>query len=256
LAPYAAANHFMDALAQHRVALGLPALSVNWGWWEGAGMVSEELAARFRSIGMKGLPADGALAALVHLLETGAAQKTVADMDWSVFRPIFEARRKRPLLECLAAPPREAEPLKAREEKRHGPLQQIEQASASERKPMLHDYIRTQVAEILGFRSPDRVDPRQGFFRMGMDSIMTMQLRTRLETALDHSLPPTVAFEYPTVDSLVDFIAGMILEPEASAIRPVDAPEKQELSDVDIECEQLSEEELVALLERRLEQIR
>ena len=256
LAPYAAANHFLDALAQHRVALGLPALSVNWGWWEGEGIVSEELAARFRSIGMKGLPADGALAALVHLLETGAAQKTVADMDWSVFRPIFEARRKRPLLECLAAPPREAEPLKAREEKRHGPLQQIEQASASERKPMLHDYIRTQVAEILGFRSPDRVDPRQGFFRMGMDSIMTMQLRTRLETALDHSLPPTVAFEYPTVDSLVDFIAGMILEPEASAIRPVDAPEKQELSDVDIECEQLSEEELVALLERRLEQIR
>jgi acyl transferase domain-containing protein/acyl carrier protein len=256
MAHYAAANHFIDALAQHRVALGLPALSVNWGWWEGAGMVSEELAARFRSIGMKGLPADGALEALTYLLETGAAQKTVADMDWSVFRPIFEARRKRPLLESLEALPKETEQVKAREEKRHGPLQEIEQASAIERKPLLHDYIRTQVAEILGFRSPDRVDPRQGFFRMGMDSIMTVQLRNRLETALGLSLPPTVAFEYPTVDSLVDFIAGLILKPEASAIHPAHVPEKQELSNVNTGCEQLSEEELVALLERRLEQIR
>jgi myxalamid-type polyketide synthase MxaE and MxaD len=256
MAHYAAANHFIDAMAQHRVALGLPGLSVNWGWWEGSGMVSEELAARFQSVGMKGLPADGALAALTYLLETGAAQKTVADMDWSVFRPIFEARRKRPLLESLAALTKEIEQVKVTEEKRHGLLYEMEQASAIEQKPLLHDYIRNQVAEILGFRSPDRVDPQQGFFRMGMDSIMTMQLRNRLETALGHSLPPTIAFEYPTVDSLVDFIAGMILKPEASDIQPAGAPEKQELSSVDAECEELSEEELVALLERRLEEVR
>ena len=261
LANYAAANHFMDALAQQRVALGLPALSVNWGQWESAGMVSEELAARFQSIGMKGLPADGALAALEYLLETGAAQKTVVDMDWSIFLPIFEARRKRPLLESLAVP-EEIEPLNMREEKRHGPLQEIEQASVIERKPLLHDYIRTQVAEVLGFRSPEHVDPRQGFFKLGMDSVMTVQLRSRLETALGHSLPPTIAFEYPTVDSLVDFLAGIVLKPEASAVHPVpasgkqDAPEKQELSNPDTGSEQLSEEELVALLARRLDQIR
>src|SRR5262249_36619993 len=149
------------------------------------------------------------------------------------FRPIFEARRKRPLLESLAAPPIETEPVKTQEEKRHGLLQEIEQASPIERKPLLHDYIRTRVAEILGFRSPDRVDPQQGFFRMGIDSIMTVQLRNHLETALGLSLPPTIAFEYPTVDSLVDFIAGMILQPEASAIQSECTPEKQDLSNVD-----------------------
>ncbi len=256
MAHYAAANHFLDALAHHRAALGLPALSVNWGWWEGSEMVSEALATRFQSIGMKSLPADGALAALTYLLETGTAQNTVADMDWSIFRPIFEARRKRPLLESLAAPPKEPEQVKASEEKRHGLLYEIEQAPAIEQKPLLHDFIRTQVAETLGFRSLDSVDPLQGFFRMGMDSIMTMQLRNRLETALGHSLPPTIAFEYPTVDSLVDFIAGMILKPEASAIQPARTPEKQELSNVNAECGELSEEELVALLERRLEEVR
>jgi len=256
LAHYAAANHFMDALAQQRVALGLPALSVNWGWWEASGIVSEELAARFQSVGMRSLPVDGALAALAYLLETGAAQKTVVDMDWSIFRPIFEAKRKRPLLENLAALPKETEPVKTREEKRHALLQEIEQASPIERKPLLHDYIRTQVAEILGFRSPDRVDPRQGFFRMGIDSIMTVQLRNRLETSLELSLPPTIAFEYPTVDSLADFIAGMILKPEVSAIQSECTPEKQDLSNVDNSGEQLSEEELVALLAQRLEQVR
>ena len=256
MAHYAAANHFLDALAQHRVALGLPALSANWGWWEGSEMVSEQLASRFQSIGMKSLPVDGALAALTYLLETGAAQKTVADMDWSVFRPIFEARRKRPLLENLAALPKETEQVKACEEKRHGLLYEIEQVSAIEQKPLLHDYIRAQVAEILGFRSPDRVDSQQGFFKMGMDSIMTMQLRNRLETALGNSLPPTIAFEYPTVDSLVDFIAGMILKPEAFASQPAIAPVKQEVNNVDTECEELSEEELVALLAQRLEEVR
>ena len=256
MAHYAAANHFLDALAQHRAALGLPALSVNWGWWEGSEMVSEELASRFQSIGMKGLPVDGALAALAYLLETGATQKTVADMDWSIFRPIFEARRKRPLLESLATLPKETEQVKAGDEKRHGLLYEIEQASAIEQKPLLYDYIRAQVAEILGFRSPDRVDSQQGFFKMGMDSIMTMQLRNRLDTALGYSLPPTIAFEYPTVDSLVDFIAGMILKPEAPAIQSASAPEKQKLNDVDTECEELSEEELVALLAQRLEEVR
>jgi acyl carrier protein len=229
---------------------------VNWGWWEGSEMVSEELASRFQSIGMKGLPVDGALAALTYLLETGAAQKTVADMDWNIFRPIFEARRKRPLLECLGTPPKETEQVKAPEEKRHGLLYEIEQASTIEQKPLLHDYVRAQVAEILGFRSPDRVDSQQGFFKMGMDSIMTMQLRNRLDTALGHSLPPTIAFEYPTVDSLVDFITGMILKPEAPAIQSASAPEKQELNDVDTECEELSEEELVALLAQRLEEVK
>jgi hypothetical protein len=85
---------------------------------------------------------------------------------------------------------------------------------------------------------------------------MTMQLRNRLETALGHSLPPTIAFEYPTVDSLVDFIAGMILKAAPPAIQPASAPEKQELNDVDTEYEELSEEELVALLAQRLEEVR
>lgn len=262
LAHYAAANHYLDALAQHRTAFGLPALSVNWGWWEDRGLVSEELAAMFRGIGLKALPADRALAALTYLLETDATQKIVADVDWSAFRPIFEARRKRPLLEMLAAPPKDAAPPNgvvssaAEEKKENVLLQQIEQAATIERKPLLEGYIRRQVAEILGFGSPDGIDPRQGFFRMGMDSLMTVQLRNRLEASLGCSLPPTLAFEYPTVDSLAEFIAGIILKPESPVGERVCTVPEQRPGVIEPGREELSEDELVTLLATKLEQIR
>lgn len=254
LAAYAAANHYLDALARHRAALGLPALSVNWGWWEGAGLVSGELARLFERIGLKGLPIDAALAALTYLLEAGESQKTVADMDWSVFRPIFEARGKRPLLENLTERPVEAASQKAPEELRTRLLEEIEQASPPERKPLLHEYIRTLVADILGFASPDRIDPRQGFFKMGMDSIMTVQLRNRLEAGLDCSLPPTLAFEHPTVDSLTEFIAGLVLRPDVYFNARTETPEPEKIA-VPEEQDELSEDDLVALLATKLEQI-
>lgn len=266
LAHYAAANHYLDALAQHRAALGLPALSVNWGWWDGNGLVSEELAALFRTVGLKGLPASGGLAALRYLLETGAIQKTVADVDWGAFRPIFEARRRRPLLEALASPRRanvagaseagnEADSQGQQNEKRHALLKEIERAPAIDQKSILEGHIRAQVAEILGFRSPENVDPRQGFFRMGMDSLMTMQLRSRLEASLWCSLPPTLAFEYPTIESLAAFIAGTILKLAPPVGNGMCVIREQPVENFEPESQLASEEELVALLARKLDQI-
>ena len=258
LGHYAAANHFLDALADHRAALGLPALSVNWGWWGGAGLVSEELARLFGRIGLKSLPPEQALAVLAYLLGSGATRKTVADVDWTVFGPVFEARRNRPLLEELAVRPQvQVETGKAKEEKSSRLLDLIQQAPRSEKRPLLHGYIRDELAAILGFSSSDRIDPKQGFFKMGMDSMMTVQLRNRLDQNLGCSLPPTVAFEYPTVESLTKFLAESVLKLEEPASAPVarHCPEKEtttESSDAD----DLTEDELVGLLARKLEQMR
>ncbi|MBZ5569141.1 MAG: type I polyketide synthase [Acidobacteriia bacterium] len=258
LGHYAAANHFLDALSHHRAGLGLPALSVNWGWWEGPGLVSEELATLFGRIGLKSLPPEQALAALAYLLETGATQKTVADVDWKVFGPIYEARKKRPFLEQLTARPQvQVEAGEVEENKRSRLLQRIQQASPIDKRPLLHSYIRTQVAEILGFGSSDGVDPRQGFFKMGMDSIMTVQLRTRLEVSLGCSLPPTVAFEYPTVEALTKYLAETVIkleEPASAAVLSLSPEKKKEAPEVRQEA--FSEEELVELLAKKLEQIR
>ena len=76
---------------------------------------------------------------------------------------------------------------------------------------MLLNHVRAIVSQVLGFDKPDLLDPKQGFFSMGMDSIMTLQLRTRLQDSIGRSLPRTVAFENPNIEALTDFLATAVL---------------------------------------------
>lgn len=258
LGVYASANHFMDALSHYRAARGLAALCVNWGWWDSPGLVSERLAALFCRTGMKALPPEQALAALTHLLESGVTQATVAHVDWNVFRPLFDARKVRPLLEFITSrPPIEGETKTPSQGSTPSLLKQIEAAATIEMRPILREFIRAQVAEILGFKQPDGVMLDEGFFKMGMDSVMTVQLRNRLETSLGHSLPPTLAFEYPTVNALTDFVADKVIKLEDGVATPELNSLREDAKPVsEIEQEELSEEELVNLLAEKLEEMR
>ena len=250
---YAAGNHFMDILAHHRASLGLPGLSINWGWWGSEGMVSGDLAGFFTKSGLRMMPPEQALASLEYLIETGAIQKTIADFDWPVFKPIYEAKRVRPLLEGMTiAPPPKSEEIK--EETSAQLARFLQDAPPQERKDLLFTYVQNEVAKILGFASPDLLDPSQGFFKMGMDSLMTVKLRNRLETALGITLPPTIAFEYPTIDALTRFLAaaGMPAE-ESTGIQTTRAqPGEKDLAPIN-RHEDLSEEELADFLEKKLD---
>ena len=260
LAHYAAANHFLDSLAGYRAARGLPVLSVNWGWWEGDGLVSGELGTLFEQVGLKGIPQAAALDALTYLLETGARQKIVANVDWERFGPIYEARRKRPLLEELIVREKsEAKTEAAKEQEVSRLLQDVQQAPAGEKQAILYRHIRELVAGILGFASPDKVDPKQGFFKMGMDSIMTVQLRNRLEASLGFTLPPTLAFEYPTVEFLSKYLGETVEKLSGPAeVREVIQPEHVETvepAEPEEWHDDLSEDSLVELLAGRLDQL-
>jgi len=90
-----------------------------------------------------------------------------------------------------------------------------------------------------------------------MDSVMTVQLRNRLETSLGHSLPPTLAFEYPTVNALTDFVADKVIKLEDGVATPELNSLREDAKPVsEIEQEELSEEELVNLLAEKLEEMR
>ena len=116
---------------------------------------------------------------------------------------------------------------------------------------MLAAHIASVVAAILGFDSGGAIARRLGFFKMGMDSMMTMQLRTRLERTLGRKLPPTVAFEYPTVDGLAAYLVGEMFSSEAEPT-PVPTSAREDPG----ESEDLSEEELTVLLAQRLRDAR
>ncbi|KUZ97320.1 non-ribosomal peptide synthetase [Burkholderia ubonensis] len=205
-AHYSAANRFLDALAHHRRHLGLPASSVNWGPWAQGGMTFPEAEALLRRVGIRSLAAERALDVLDHL--PAVPQVAVVDIDLALFQGSYEARGPKPFLDRVRvdATPPSAPAMPALSDK-----------SPRERKRLLADTIDRAVAQVLGFGSatPDR---DRGFFEMGMDSLMAVDLRAHLEKALGAPLSVALLFDHPTVNALADFLM------EQSSAAAADAP--------------------------------
>jgi acyl transferase domain-containing protein len=179
---YAAANAFLDALAQERRRLGLAALTVNWSAWLGGGMAGDEELRQFERSGGRGLEPAMALQALEALIAGDDAQATVADMDWPRFLPAFEARRQRPLFAEIERP------FQADDTKRSAGaadwIVRLQGLPAAQRASVLQELLRAEVADTLGFRKPEEVPVDQSVFELGMDSLRAVQLTIRLQQHL------------------------------------------------------------------------
>ncbi|WP_175747769.1 non-ribosomal peptide synthetase/type I polyketide synthase [Burkholderia ambifaria] len=215
-AHYSAANRFLDALAHHRRGLGLPALSVNWGPWAQGGMTFPEAEALLRRVGIRSLAADRALDVLDRL--PAVPQIAVVDIDLALFQGSYEARGPKPFLDRVrvAAAPSGALAMPA-----------LSDASPRERKRLLADSIDRAVAQVLGFGAAT-LDRDLGFFEMGMDSLMALDVRTQLEKVLGIPLSVALLFDHPTVNALADFLAEQSspTAPDASAAPAQAAPSR------------------------------
>ena len=208
---YAAANAFMDALVHYRRNLGLPGLSVNWGPWANIGMAAgltdhdqEKIAAQ----GIGTITPEQGLQLLEDLLRQKATQVGVLPVDWSNFRFLSHSV-KSPFFEAVIPAPNTGE--KRENIQRSEFLQQLEAASECDRQTLLSEHIRSQIAKVLGFSSPELIEPGQDFADLGMDSLMAVELKNRLQASLGRSIPQTLAFDYPTVEALVDYFVQEIL---------------------------------------------
>jgi len=165
-----------------------------------------------------------------------------------VLRGVYESRRRRPLLEAMAGEaPAAASPTTKRATT--DLPEHFRQAPASRRRDVVLDHVRREAAHILGLDAKG-IDPEQGLFEMGMDSLMSVELKGRLETAVGGTLPSTLTFNYPNVGSLADFLVDEILGPGAETpdVEEGDAPAtRDEEGDDD-----LSEDELAERLAARL----
>ncbi|MEW5861240.1 MAG: SDR family NAD(P)-dependent oxidoreductase, partial [Cyanobacteriota bacterium] len=196
-AHYAAANHFLDGLAHYRQGLGLPALSINWGPWAGGGMAVEEFQAFLTRMGVEVLQPENAIAALGYLLGSGCTQATVANVDWTRFKDLYEARGKRSILEQIEGHLHQAVELQS--EQRSDILQRLEAAAVNEssdqalsfgncdRHSLLVTHLQSEVATVL--KLPQLPDPEQGLFDLGMDSLMAVELVNLLRSQLQVELP-------------------------------------------------------------------
>ncbi|WP_420877998.1 type I polyketide synthase [Sorangium cellulosum] len=203
---YAAANAFLDALAEQRRALGRPATSIAWGLWAGGGMAADPAAREaLRGRGVAAMAPHLALAALQRALDHDETTLTVADVDWTRFAPAFTAARPRPLLReipeaqaALAAP--SSAPAGAEL------LSRLEGLAERERLRHVLLLVLAETAAVLGHPDPSRLDPHAGFTHLGLDSLMAVELRRRLQRMTGVGLPATLAFDHPSPHHVARFL--------------------------------------------------
>ncbi|AKQ65466.1 Malonyl CoA-acyl carrier protein transacylase [Myxococcus hansupus] len=216
LAHYAAGNQFLDALAHHRRARGLHALSINWGPWDAEGMVDEGGLRWFERMGVRGVSVDGGLQLLGTLIGTDVTQRSVARIDWDVFKSVHESRARRPLLALLGSPSESTRESVTPPEGSEA-LAALRNATPARRKEWVTSWVREEVARVLGFASSAAVKLEQGFFDTGMDSVTAVELRRRLVARFGVQLPSTIAFDRPTVAALASYLLQDVLRLDSDA---------------------------------------
>ncbi|NEO96968.1 MAG: SDR family oxidoreductase, partial [Moorea sp. SIO3G5] len=205
---YSAANRFLDSLAYYRRSMGLPGLSINWGAFSQVGMAVDRGAdVRSKQYGLGVMTPTQMLESLELVISSSNVEVVVTPIDWSA---LLEQARKWPLLTDW----QEMTTTISQEKSKSEFLQQLEKATASERRELLVSIVRTQVAKVLGMSNGESIGLEEGFFDLGMDSLTSVELRNKLQTTLRCSIPSTLAFDYPTVGKLVDYLNQDLVEKE------------------------------------------
>ncbi len=206
-ANYAAANAFLDALAHYRRSLGLPALSINWGPWMEVGMAAQadNRGNRLAEQGFAGIPVAEGTELLTRLLQPGPAQIAVVRVDWKVVVERSPETRKSPLLAELSSE-WNASDAAAKSERS---IRQSVLASESRQKAMelLHAHLLGSISKVL--RIPEkRLDTKISLARFGMDSLMAVELKNKIENDFDVQLPIAKLLQGPSLDELVDWLSA------------------------------------------------
>ncbi|WP_425581554.1 SDR family NAD(P)-dependent oxidoreductase, partial [Streptomyces yatensis] len=226
---YAAANTFLDALAAHRRAQGLPATSLAWGFWEQRSGLTEHLTTdRLARSGVRPLSTDEGLALFDAALATG--DTLLVPMRYepssSATEPVPALLRglvRAPLARALPGPADAVD---------NGGYDGLAGLAEDERLDALLDLVRRQAAAVLGHGGPESVTPQRPFKELGFDSLSAVELRNRLRTATGRRLQATLIFDHPTPAALARHLDavlsgstdGAVAVPAPVVAHPADEP--------------------------------
>ncbi|OLP20310.1 hypothetical protein BST81_00805 [Leptolyngbya sp. 'hensonii'] len=269
LGHYAAANQFLDGLAHYRQSIGLPALSVNWGTWDEMRVASSQDQQRVAQFGLQQMASEQALGLLTDMLgDRQICQLTMAAIDWTTLKAAYEARRQRPFLQQIhLETPKKPAPVRTQVAAGPELVEKLASCRPGDRREVLVAYLQATVARVLGISPPTAIGVQQGLFEMGLDSLMSVELKGKLGAAIGQSLPSTLIFNYPTIQDLAGYFETDVLQPDSEVSRVTAAAgggntvslqslmEPQASGEPDLEEEDLSEDELAALLSEKLGQL-
>ena len=206
---YAAANTFLDALAAKRRAEGLAELSIGWG------LLGENEAPHvpyYRRVGFNPMAPETAFNAMARLMsEQGNGhldrRPLVASLDGDRLQSALELRGRAQFLNALAPDKTVWE-----SEESRALTERLRKASVALRRGIIADAIVAEVRSVMELTPDDTLSVDRGFFDLGMDSLMTVALKARLEDRFGKSLPSTLAMDYPSVSALAGYFEAQIVE--------------------------------------------
>ncbi|MDG4810890.1 SDR family NAD(P)-dependent oxidoreductase [Micromonospora sp. WMMD1120] len=213
-ANYAAANTYLDVLAAHRRAAGLPATALAWGRWGGdsgmAGTLDDAALARWSRMGIEAIPPRAGQALFDTARRLGPAALVPLHLDQGILRAQARAGALPPLLRGLVR-------TAVRRTQQTGSLaRRLADVPEVDRRQIALDVVRAQVAVVLGHASPDAVAPDRPFKDLGFDSLAAVELRNRVTSVTGVRLPSTLVFDHPTAEAVAAFLVSEVADGESA----------------------------------------
>ncbi|WP_219070751.1 beta-ketoacyl reductase, partial [Candidatus Mycobacterium methanotrophicum] len=210
-ANYAAANSFLDGLAVHRRADGLPAISLGWGLWDQSSSMTGGLAsvdfARFARDGIVAMTAGEALQLMDTAMVIDEPLLLPARIDAGALRAKYDAGTLPPMFADLinARARRQVDDSLAAAKSKSALLQRLDGLAEDQQHAVLLDLVRSHIATVLGDTDAEAIDPDKAFQELGFDSLTAVEMRNRLKAATGLALSPTLIFDYPNSAALAGY---------------------------------------------------
>jgi len=218
-ASYAAANGYLDGMAEERSGRGLRTLSVNWGAWADGGMVAGLSAAgtaRMARQGVRPMAPAAALAALGEAIFTGGSRAVIGDADWDALRRQYpQGSAARGFLDGFLPAgivTQEAEVKAVAGNRDAEEIAAISAAARTERLPRMESFVRGAARRVLGLSSGRPMPADLPLQELGLDSLMALELRNVLAAAMGRPLSATLLFDYPTIRGLAEYLLRLLAE--------------------------------------------
>jgi acyl carrier protein len=210
---YAAANAFLDGLAQYRRLMGLPALCINWGAWSGIGMAAN-LVNKFSQVGIEAIRPELGIDILERLIAQDHTNQPmdmiptiVLSIHWPKLFTQYTATTIPPFLSELSLETQSVATIGRSTILHTELLQRIKSSSSDDRLGLINEYVDGLVRHVLRLASSFTLSPQDTLSSLGLDSLMAVELRNRVQTDLQIILPVDQLLQGPSVNELAMLIS-------------------------------------------------
>jgi NADPH:quinone reductase-like Zn-dependent oxidoreductase/acyl carrier protein len=205
-ANHSAANAFLDALATLRRSRGLPGTSINWGAWSDVGAAADRGAIeRLQVQGLSPVSPRQGIQALERVLNGGEAQVAVLPANWRRYLERSGAALHERLLANVVASKPQASVSTTAAAPRADLRAELDAATPARRPAIVSAFVRERALRALGLDASRSIDPRTPLGDLGLDSLLAVELRNMLGKAVGRTLPATLLFDYPTIETLTTY---------------------------------------------------